>query len=96
MPDCADHLISRADPSFEYTRLEKIGEGASGTVFSGWTAAGGKVAIKMVPLTTSTNMRVVKNEISIMKSSCHPNIVEYANSHIRDHSLWVCSQDNDE
>lgn len=82
-------LISRENPKLEYSQLQKIGEGASGTVHRAQTSLGEIVAVKIVPLITSTNMKVIKNEISIMKTCCHPNIVTYMNSYLSENSLWV-------
>ena len=45
--------------------------------------------MKIVPLLTSTNMKVIKNEITIMKTCCHPNIVSYMNSYLIETNLWV-------
>jgi len=82
-------LISRKDPTHEFTDLVKIGEGATGIVHSGQTIDGRTVAIKVIPLSLSTNMKIVKNEIAMMKSSSHPNIVEYVNSYLNESSLWL-------
>lgn len=38
---------------------------------------------------TATNIKDITTEIRIMKSSVHPNIVNYINSYIVDDKLWV-------
>ena len=36
-----------------------------------------------------TNIKAIKNEIAMMKSSSHPNIVKYVDSYLNESSLWV-------
>lgn len=55
----------------------KIGEGAAGEVFGATNVkTGQKVAIKKMEI-NNENIKLLVTEIGIMKSSKHPNIVEY-------------------
>lgn len=47
-----------------------------------------KVAIKKMPL-NSQNVKLLVTEIGIMKSSIHPNIVQYIDSFLVGETIWV-------
>lgn len=86
-------LVNKADPTTIYTNIIKIGEGAAGEVFSAidtrpGPTKGQKVAIKQMGL-NNENAKLLVTEISIMKSSRHPNVVYYNDSFMVDEQLWV-------
>jgi len=82
-------LISREDPTIVYKGMKKIGEGAAGEVFVATNAkTGTKVAVKKMEI-NNENIKLLATEISIMKSSKHPNVVEYIESYIVDERMWV-------
>lgn len=82
-------LISRDDPTLIYKNMKKIGEGAAGEVFEAThTKTGLKVAIKKMEI-NNENVKLLATEISIMKSSKHPNVVDYIESYIVDEKMWV-------
>ncbi len=88
-----EDLVNKADPTTIYTNIFKIGEGAAGEVFSAIDTRPGpnkgqKVAIKQMGL-SSDNTKLLVTEISIMKSSRHPNVVYYNDSFMVDEQLWV-------
>ena len=88
-----DDLVSKEDPTTIYTSIIKIGEGAAGEVFSAidtrpGPTKGQKVAIKQMGL-NADNTKLLVTEISIMKSSRHPNVVYYNDSFMVDEQLWV-------
>eukprot|EP00026_Physarum_polycephalum_P004914 Phypoly_transcript_04940.p1 GENE.Phypoly_transcript_04940~~Phypoly_transcript_04940.p1 ORF type:complete len:546 (+),score=64.84 Phypoly_transcript_04940:332-1969(+) len=84
-----DELISHNDPSQVYVNMKKIGGGSVGEVFEAtYSRTGQKVAIKKTPI-TAENEPLLATEISIMKSSRHPNVVEYLESYVVDDKLWV-------
>jgi hypothetical protein len=85
-----DDLINKTqDPEKLYLNQVKIGEGAAGEVYLAKQASTGRdVAIKKMPL-TSQNVKLLCTEISIMKTSKHPNIVEYIDAFQVDDKLWV-------
>lgn len=82
-------LLSNDDPNTIYGNQKKIGEGAAGEVFSAFdNRSGQKVAIKKMPL-NAQNMKLLVTEIAIMKSSSHPNIVQYFDSYLLGEQIWV-------
>jgi len=85
-----DQLIDSEDPRKLFTDLRKIGEGSSGSVYMGMNQRTKlKVAIKIMPTNAKTNMKVIQNEIAMMKTSRHKNIVEFVGAYLTEDSLWV-------
>ncbi|KAF8272683.1 hypothetical protein EI94DRAFT_206094 [Lactarius quietus] len=84
-------VVDSADPKLLYSKIKKIGQGASGHVYVAKTlATGKKVAIKEMDLTTQPRKELIVNEIMVMKESRHPNIVNFLNSYlVRGNELWV-------
>jgi protein-serine/threonine kinase len=84
-------VVDSADPKLLYSKIKKIGQGASGHVYVAKTlATGKKVAIKEMDLTTQPRKELIVNEIIVMKESRHPNIVNFLNSFlVRGNELWV-------
>ena len=67
-------LIKKADYKQYYTNLKKLGQGASGTVYSATDVRDNrKVALKVASLAELEDLR---NEIALQSMSKHPNIVE--------------------
>jgi len=84
-----DELINREDPSMIYRDAKKVGEGAAGEVFLATNSrTKQRVAIKKMAM-NDESMKLLVTEISIMKSSHHPNIVDYIDSHMIQDQLWV-------
>jgi len=83
-----DSLVSKEDPNLLYSDFRKIGEGAAGEVFLAFDKEKRKVAVKKMPI-SSDNMKLLTTEINIMKTSRHPNIVEYFSSYIIQDQIWV-------
>lgn len=85
-----DELINTSvDPTALYPDLRKIGEGAAGEVFLATDSQSGRrVAVKKMAL-NAQNLKLLSTEIQIMKTSKHPNIIEYIDSYIVDKKLWV-------
>jgi len=68
---------------------KKIGEGAAGEVFSAVAVADKKkVAVKKMAL-NSDSAKLITTEIRIMKTSQHPNVVQYIDAYIVNDQLWV-------
>ncbi len=66
-------FISKGDPTSIFSGLIKLGEGASGQVFSGVDrTTGHTVAIKVAPASDLSNLKM---EIALQKMSTHPNVV---------------------
>ena len=87
---CLKDFVSREDPNQVYTNMTKVGEGAAGEVFMATnTKTGETVAVKKMSI-NQENIKMLSTEIAIMKSSRHPNIVNYIDSYIpSEKSLWV-------
>eukprot|EP00595_Chromulina_sp_UTEXLB2642_P001283 CAMPEP_0196768272 /NCGR_PEP_ID=MMETSP1095-20130614/42540_1 /TAXON_ID=96789 ORGANISM="Chromulina nebulosa, Strain UTEXLB2642" /NCGR_SAMPLE_ID=MMETSP1095 /ASSEMBLY_ACC=CAM_ASM_000446 /LENGTH=344 /DNA_ID=CAMNT_0042137607 /DNA_START=88 /DNA_END=1119 /DNA_ORIENTATION=+ len=74
-------IIKQEDYAKYYQNLKKLGQGASGTVYSATDSRSGKVvALKIAPM---AELKDLLNEIGLQAMSKHPNIVEcieaYAN-----------------
>ncbi|KAI8145015.1 kinase-like domain-containing protein [Fennellomyces sp. T-0311] len=94
----ADELLSRlrevctgADPTELYHDMVKIGQGASGGVFTAHRAGKKEVpvAIKQMNLDQQPKKELIINEIMVMKQSTHPNIVNFMDSYLWKGDLWV-------
>ena len=84
-------VVSPADPSKLYSKIKKVGQGASGSVYVAKTLETGvKVAIKQMDLGAQPRKELIVNEILVMKDSKHPNIVNFLDSFlIKSTELWV-------
>uniref|UniRef100_A0A2K5DPI2 non-specific serine/threonine protein kinase n=1 Tax=Aotus nancymaae TaxID=37293 RepID=A0A2K5DPI2_AOTNA len=83
-------IVSIGDPKKKYTRYEKIGQGASGTVFTATDVAlGQEVAIKQINLQKQSKKELIINEILVMKELKNPNIVNFLDSYLVGDELFV-------
>ncbi|XP_064418505.1 serine/threonine-protein kinase PAK 2b [Latimeria chalumnae] len=83
-------IVSIGDPKKKYTRYEKIGQGASGTVFTAIdVATGQEVAIKQINLQKQPKKELIINEILVMKELKNPNIVNFLDSYLVGDELFV-------
>ncbi len=84
-------VVSQEDPNMLYSKIKKVGQGASGSVFVAKTlATGQRVAIKTMDLSQQPRKELIVNEILVMKESQHPNIVNFLDSFlVRNNELWV-------
>jgi len=83
-------IVSIGDPKKKYTKFEKIGQGASGTVYTAIEiATGHEVAIKQMNLSQQPKKELIINEILVMRENKHPNIVNYVDSYLVGEELWV-------
>ena len=96
-------VCTTGDPNTCYTKIKKVGQGASGSVYvARYTSqsplrtkmaliqTGGKVAIKQMDLASQPRKELIVNEILVMKESQHPNIVNFLDSYlVRGNELWV-------
>lgn len=83
-------IVSVGDPNKKYTKIEKIGQGASGTVYTAIeTGTGLEVAIKQMNLTQQPKKELIINELLVMRENKHPNIVNYLDSYLIGDELWV-------
>ncbi|KAF8439700.1 kinase-like domain-containing protein [Boletus edulis BED1] len=84
-------VVSDEDPKTLYSKIRKVGQGASGHVYVAKTlATGRKVAIKEMDLSHQPRKELIVNEILVMKESQHPNIVNFLESYlVKNTELWV-------
>ncbi|KAI9025287.1 kinase-like domain-containing protein [Phycomyces nitens] len=78
------------NPRQAYMGMKKIGQGASGGVYTAYPEGGsGPVAIKQMNLEQQPKKELIINEILVMKESHHDNIVNYIDSYLWQGDLWV-------
>ncbi|OLL26935.1 Serine/threonine-protein kinase CLA4 [Neolecta irregularis DAH-3] len=87
-------VVSKGDPNTTYTKIKKVGQGASGSVYVAKHLVPGtstpKVAIKQMDLAHQPRKELIVNEILVMKESQHPNIVNFLDAFlVRASELWV-------
>ncbi|KAK9504567.1 hypothetical protein O3M35_010875 [Rhynocoris fuscipes] len=83
-------IVTVGDPNRKYTKMEKIGQGASGTVYTAIEASTGmEVAIKQMNLSQQPKKELIINEILVMRENKHPNVVNYLDSYLVAEELWV-------
>lgn len=83
-------IVSVGDPNRKYTKMEKIGQGASGTVYTAIeTSTGMEVAIKQMNLSQQPKKELIINEILVMRENKHGNVVNYLDSYLVNEELWV-------
>lgn len=84
------NIVSVGDPNRKYAKMEKIGQGASGTVFTAIESSTGiEVAIKQMNLSQQPKKELIINEILVMRENKHPNVVNYLDSYLVGEELWV-------
>ena len=83
-------ICSTGDPMKKYKNLNKIGQGASGGVYTANEVGTNQcVAIKQMNLEQQPKKDLIINEILVMKDSKHKNIVNFMDSYLRQGDLWV-------
>ena len=96
-------VVNPEDPNKSYTKIKKVGQGASGSVYvaryintdpsrrpARVPNGSNKVAIKQMDLANQPRKELIVNEILVMKESQHPNIVNFLDSYlVRGSELWV-------
>ncbi|KIM89744.1 hypothetical protein PILCRDRAFT_94963 [Piloderma croceum F 1598] len=85
------NVVCDDDPKLLYSKIKKVGQGASGHVYVAKTlTTGKKVAIKEMDLAHQPRKELIVNEILVMKESQHPNIVNFLESYlVKNNELWV-------
>ncbi|KAF1995372.1 Pkinase-domain-containing protein, partial [Amniculicola lignicola CBS 123094] len=83
-------ICTNADPTLRYKNFTKIGQGASGGVFTAYEVGTNNcVAIKQMNLEQQPKKDLIINEILVMKDSKHKNIVNFMDSFLVKGDLWV-------
>ncbi|KAF7724030.1 signal transducing kinase of the PAK [Apophysomyces ossiformis] len=83
-------ICTETDPSAVYRNMTKIGQGASGGVYTAYVEGSDRpVAIKQMNLEQQPKKELIINEILVMKESQHQNIVNFIDSYLWRGDLWV-------
>ncbi|KCV72049.1 STE/STE20/PAKA protein kinase [Fonticula alba] len=85
-------ICTPGDPNDFYKDFRKIGQGASGGVFSAQElSTGRRVAIKQMKLEQQPKKELIVSEIAVMRNAQQENIVNYINAFLvnDDADLWV-------
>ncbi|PWN39721.1 Pkinase-domain-containing protein [Ceraceosorus guamensis] len=83
-------ICTDADPTKLYRSLVKIGQGASGGVYTAYQVGSNlSVAIKQMNLDQQPKKDLIINEILVMRESRHRNIVNFIDSFLYKGDLWV-------
>lgn len=83
-------ICNDGDPRDIFRGFNKIGQGASGGVYTGYERGTNRlVAIKQMNLEQQPKKDLIINEILVMKDSSHPNIVNFIDSYLSGGELWV-------
>lgn len=83
-------IVTIGNPDRKYQKVDKIGSGASGSVFTAIEiSTGAEVAIKQMNLTQQPKKELIINEILVMRENKHANIVNYLDSYLVGDDLWV-------
>ncbi|KAL6054967.1 Serine/threonine-protein kinase 36 [Balamuthia mandrillaris] len=83
-------LVSSGDPLTLFSDMRVIGQGASGMVFKATDLrTNKKVAIKQMEIAKQVKPEILINEITIMKESKHPAIVNFVDAYLIEGKLWV-------
>lgn len=83
-------VVNPDDPTKLYKNFVKIGQGASGGVYTATHVGTGQVvAVKQMNLEKQPKKELIINEILVMKESRHKNIVNFQDSFLYKGDLWV-------
>ncbi|GAA6003603.1 hypothetical protein JCM10207_003502 [Rhodosporidiobolus poonsookiae] len=83
-------ICTDADPTKLYRNLVKIGQGASGGVYTAYQVGTNmSVAIKQMNLEQQPKQDLIINEILVMKQSRHKNLIDFIDSFLFKGDLWV-------
>lgn len=83
-------IVSIGNPDRKYKKVDKIGSGASGSVYTAIEiSTEAEVAIKQMNLKDQPKKELIINEILVMRENKHANIVNYLDSYLVSEELWV-------
>ncbi|KAM8853106.1 mitogen-activated protein kinase kinase kinase kinase 5 [Synchiropus picturatus] len=92
-PNMSTLDISTRNPQEDFELLVKVGGGTYGDVYKARNKQSGELAaIKVIKMEPDDDFSIIQQEIIIVRSCMHPNIVAYYGSYIRTHKLWICME----